>query len=288
MCSLPTIPAGCRCASRRAPCCVPPPFRLGEAAPTRGSTSCARCARPPPIRNRWRSPWRGGSSPDAGCDELRGLRTAAADQKSLAFGMAGLVPAEMMNAHRREASRLASELVQILGSIDDPTLTITLSYAAFIAKHETAEFRDILRLAQQVIDLADGDPTRGNMVFGSPLAFAIAMRGVARCCLGIGDWQADHYRAIDMVGRFGHPVDRATVAYYSYATAIIDGALLPDETALRITAEDLTIAEQYGRTAFDIARSARGFTLVHRDGPERQAGFDLLAQIRERAASGQY
>jgi adenylate cyclase len=230
----------------------------------------------------------GGSSADIGFDELRALCTAAADRRSLAFGMAGLVTAEMVNAHRREASRLATELVQLTESIDDPTLTITLSYAAFIAKHETAEMRDILRLAQRVIDLADGDPTKGNMVFGSPLAFAIAMRGVARCCLGIGGWQADHDHAIEMVDRVGHPVDRATVAYFSYATAIVDGALLPDETALRITAEALTIAEQYGHTAFDIARTARGFTLVHRDGPERQAGFDLLAQVRETSASRQY
>jgi class 3 adenylate cyclase len=230
----------------------------------------------------------GGWSADIGFDELRALCTAAADQKSLAFGMAGVVPAEVMNAHRREASRLATELVQLLESIDDPTLTITLSYTSFIAKHETAEMGEILRFAQRVIDLADGDPTIGGMVFGSPLAFAIAMRGVALCCLGIGDWHADRDHAIEMVSSVGHAVDRATVGYYLYATAIVYGALLPDETALRITAENLTVAEQYGHAAFDIARSARAFTLVHCDGPERDAGFDLLAQVRERAASGQY
>jgi adenylate cyclase len=167
-------------------------------------------------------------------------------------------------------------------------LTITLSYAAFIAKHDTAEMRDILRLAQRVIDLADGDPTKGSLVIGSPLSYAIAMRGVARCCLGIADWRADRDHAIEMVGRVGHPVDRATVAYYTCVPAIINGALLPDETAMRITAEVLNVAEQYGLTAFDIARSARGFTLVHCDGPEREAGFDLLAQVRETSASRQY
>ena len=63
---------------------------------------------------------------------------------------------------------------------------------------------------------------------------------------------------------------------------------MPDETALRATAEAFTVAEQYGHTAFNIARSARGFTLVNRDGPEREAGFELLAQVREMSASRQY
>ena len=38
-----------------------------------------------------------------------------------------------------------------------------------------------LRLAQRIIDLADGDPTSGNLIFGSPLAFATRMGGAARC-----------------------------------------------------------------------------------------------------------
>ena len=44
---------------------------------------------------------------------------------------------------------------------------------------------EALRLAQRVIDLADGDPTIGNLILGSPLAFAIALRGAARWCLGL-------------------------------------------------------------------------------------------------------
>jgi predicted ATPase len=53
----------------------------------------------------------GGSSADTGFDELRALCTAAADQRSLAFGLAGLATAELMNAHWREASRLGTELI---------------------------------------------------------------------------------------------------------------------------------------------------------------------------------
>jgi adenylate cyclase len=46
----------------------------------------------------------------------------------------------------------------------------------------------------------------------------------------------------------------------------------------------LTTAEQSGDDfALDLARTARGITLVHQGGPQREAGFELLAKIRERA-----
>ena len=65
--------------------------------------------------------------------------------------------------------------------------------------------------------------------------------------------------------------------------------LLPDATALRDTAEALAVAEQSGDDfALDIARTARGVTLVHQDGPGREAGFDLLAKVRERAVDERF
>ena len=74
------------------------------------------------------SAWRvGGSGADTGFDELRDLCTAAGDQGSLAIGMAGQVVAQFLNAHRREASRLATEHTALLESIGDPTLTVGLS-----------------------------------------------------------------------------------------------------------------------------------------------------------------
>lgn len=42
---------------------------------------------------------------------------------------------------------------------------------------------DTLRLSQTVIDLADGDPTKKYIVFGPPLAIALATRGTARWAL---------------------------------------------------------------------------------------------------------
>ena len=42
------------------------------------------------------------------------------------------------------------------------------------------------------------------------------------------------------------PITRQSVTFYNYTLTIPHGALLPDETALRDTAETLEIAEQSG------------------------------------------
>jgi adenylate cyclase len=235
------------------------------------------------------SAWRvGGSGADTGFDELRELCTAAGDRVSLAIGMTGQVMAQWMNARRREASGLATEHTALLESIGDPTLTVGLSFAALAAKHETGEMADVLRLAQRVIDVADGDPTTGNLILGSPLSLALVFRGAARCCLGIPGWKHDFAQAGAMA-RAADPISLAGVIYYTYVHAIPYGVLLPDATALRDTAELLALAEQSGDDmALDIARTARGITLVHRDGPQREAGFALLAQVRDAAVQQRF
>jgi len=229
--------------------------------------------------------WRaGGSGADTGFDELRDLCTAAGDQGSLAIGMTGQLMAHYTNARRREASHLASETVALLESIGDPTLTVGLSFAAFVAKQETGEMAEVLRLGQRVIDLADGDPTMGDLIIGSPLAAAIGLRGAARLCLGVPGWKDDFHQAVAMARAADPTTTLAGVMWCTYVIAIPNGALLPDATTLRDTAELLVMAEQSGDDIpLDCARTARGVTLVHQGGPEREAGFDLLAQAREAA-----
>jgi adenylate cyclase len=235
------------------------------------------------------SAWRvGGSGADTGFDELRDLCTAAGDQRSLAIGMTGQVLAEWANAHRGEAARLATEHAALLESIGDPTVTVGLSVAAFTAKYETGEMVEGLRLAQRVIELADGDPTIGNLIFGSPLAFAIAWRGAARWCLGIPGWKDDFAQAVAMA-RAADPISLAAVIYYTYTFPIHGGALLPDATALRETADVLQLTERSGDDiALLLARSARGITLVHQHGPERERGWELLAQVRDAAVEQRF
>src|ERR1700758_1318001 len=117
-------------------------------------------------------------------EELRQLCTAAGDKASLAIGMAALVIDHTYQDRVREASQLASEAIAFIESIGDPTLTVGLSWTAIYAKIESAEFSDVLRWSQTVIDLAHGDASKGNLFFGSPLALAFTSRGLARYCLG--------------------------------------------------------------------------------------------------------
>ncbi len=56
----------------------------------------------------------------------------------------------------------------------------------------------MLRWSQRVIDLADGDPAKGNFIFGSPLALALASRAVGRYCMGRPGWRDDMRRGIAM------------------------------------------------------------------------------------------
>jgi adenylate cyclase len=145
-----------------------------------------------------------------------------------------------------------------------------------------------LRLAQRVIELADGDPAIGNLIFGSPLAFAIACRGAARRCLGIPGWKDDFAQAVAMA-RAVDPVSLAAVIYYTYTFPIPGGALLPDATAMRETTDALQLTERSGDDiALLLARSARGITLVHQHGPERERGWELLAQVREAAVQQRF
>ncbi len=120
-----------------------------------------------------------GSGAETGFDELRELCTAAGDKRSLAIGMAGEVMKHYFVADRREASRLATEHIQLLESIGDPTLLVALLATSMAAKYETGELAEVLRLAQRVIDLSEGDATKGNLMLESPLAFAIALRSAS-------------------------------------------------------------------------------------------------------------
>jgi adenylate cyclase len=226
--------------------------------------------------------WRVSASvADTGFDELRDLAAAAGDTVSLAIGMTGLLMTQALHDRPRESSRLASEYTGLLDSIGDPTLMLGLSFAAITAKYFAGEMTETLRLAQRAIDLAEGDPTKGNLIVGSPLAFAIDGRAGARWALGLAGWRDDFDQAIAVAGAVDPMLQVILIADY-YTLALLNGSLLPDATALRDTAEALAIAERFGDDpALFMALEARGIVLVHQDGPQREHGFDLLAQVRE-------
>jgi hypothetical protein len=233
--------------------------------------------------------WRaGGTVADTGFDELRDLCTAADDKVSLAIGMAGFIMALTLHNRFREAAQVASELSELLESIGDPTLSVALLFAAIYAKCEAGEMIEALRLADRLIELADGDPTKGNLVIGSPLSTAIAMRGHVKMCLGMKEWHDDAASSIEMAA----PLDSTSYVFallWKYVASIPFGALPPDATAMRETAEALQIAEcSSDDFILGMGRLSRGQALISRDGPQREAGLDLFTQARDMAVAERF
>ena len=215
-------------------------------------------------------------------EELRELCAAAGDKASLAIGMAGLVMDHAYRDRVREASQLASEAWALIESIGDPTLTVGLFLPVVFAKLEAAEWREVLRWSQAAIDLADGDPAKGNFLFGSPLAGAFAMRGMARYCLGRPGWRDDLRDGLAMA-RTADPLSYATVVAYVYLVGIPCGVLGPDDSAVRESEDALRIADRSGDDlALAFARLTLGVALVHRPtAAERGRGQQLLAEVGE-------
>ena len=115
-----------------------------------------------------------GSIADTGFDELRELCSAAGDTMSLAIGMAGLMTTLAFHNRYRESARVASDCSRLLESIADPASTMAILGTAGMAMWNAGQAAEGLRLAQRVIDLADGDPTKGGLgPLRSPLALAI-------------------------------------------------------------------------------------------------------------------
>jgi len=210
-------------------------------------------------------------------EELRQLCTAAGDKASLAVAMTGLVAGHVFQDRLREASQLASEAIALIESVGDPNLTVGLSSLAIYAKIESAEWSDVLRWSQRVIDLADGDPSKGNLLFGSPLALALMSRAIARYCLGRPGWRDDLRRGLAMA-RSAEPLTYSMVVAYAYFAGIPYGVLRPDDRAMREIEEALRIAERSGDDlALAFTRATLGLALVHRHtAAERDRGQRLL------------
>jgi class 3 adenylate cyclase len=232
--------------------------------------------------------WRvGGSLADVGFDELRELATAAGDKRSLAIGMTGLVQMNNLHGEFSEASRLASEHVELLESIGDPELIVGLLTVPIVAKWDAGEMAEAMRLSQLAINLSGGDPTMGNLIIGSPLAFMLALRASTRCCLGVPGWRQDFDRSVE-IARDIDPFTYNTVVMIKYVT-IFNWALLPDDAVLHETAEALETAKQLGDN-FQLANAefTHGLALIRSDGADRDYGFELLEHVRQTVLNHRY
>ncbi|WNG95354.1 AAA family ATPase [Mycobacterium sp. ITM-2016-00318] len=228
----------------------------------------------------------GGSGAEIGYDELRELCAAAGDKRSLAIAMTGLVAQHYMS-HSAEIDEVATEHIRLVESIDDPTLTVSLLTADLAAKLQTGEIDEVLRLAERVIELADGDPTKGNLIIGSPLALALVFRGSARWALGVQGAKDD----LDEAVRLAREVDATTLAmvvFFVYATTI-PWVLPADDIARELTAEALTRAARSGdNLALVLAQCTRAVVLAHQDAPDFEAAVALFDQVREDILSDRF
>ena len=196
--------------------------------------------------------------------------------------MVGLVADRALQGRVREASQLAAETMALIESVGDPTLTVGLTWLPIYAKIHNGQWCDVLQWSQRVIDLADGDPSKGNFIFGSPLAVAFTTRAMARYALGHPGWRDDQRQAL-AIARGADAQSYARAVTYVYGTGIPNGVLKPDDSTVREIEDALRIAE---RSADDLALSnawlTLGLALVHRPtAAERDRGQRLLAEVSD-------
>jgi class 3 adenylate cyclase len=213
-------------------------------------------------------------------DELRQLCAAVGDKASLAIAMAGLAVDNLYRARMRDASQQASEAWTLVDSTGDPTLAVGLSTLVIYAAGQSGEWSDVLRWSERVIELADGDPSIGNFMIGSPLALTFATRAVARYHLGRPEWRDDLRRGL-ATARSADPLSYAGVVAWVYLVGIPNGVLHPDDFAIGDIEDALRIAE---RSSDDLAvaftQVTLGVALVHRHTfADRQRGQKLLAEV---------
>jgi class 3 adenylate cyclase len=230
--------------------------------------------------------WRAHANAVDRIQELRELCAAVGDNASLAIAMAGLVMDHAYQARLAEASQLASEAMAVIESLGDPTLTVALSIAPIYAKCECAEWSDALRWSQRVIDLADGDPSKGNTFMGSPLAVALMLRAQSRYCLGRAGWRDDLQDGLTMA-RNADPMSYASAAGVGYGTAVPVGVLAVDYRMMKEIEDVLKAAESSSDDiALMLSRIALGLALVHRQtDADRDRGQQVLAEVSDMLVS---
>ncbi len=225
--------------------------------------------------------WRLGIGLDeTGFDELRQLCTSVGDDLSLARGTAGMIMTLLFHNKFREAAAVASECTRLIETLFDPLLVLDVISAASNAKYQAGEVVEGLRLAQLAIDASGGDPTRPSAIVRVPVALALAFRGLNRLCLGLFGFRDDLDEAVSMARAAEDTLNYASSLFWKYSVPVLNGAVLPDETAVQETAEVLERAKRSGDDyAADRARIIRGLILV-RQPDQRAAGLTLLNSFR--------
>jgi class 3 adenylate cyclase len=215
-------------------------------------------------------------------EELRELCTLAGDKASLAMGIAGPMTVHMQLGDMHEASRLASEQMALLDSIGDPSLTAVAGFGGIGVKAQTGDREAVRRWAQATIEWAKGDPAKGNIVVGSPLAVALVLRAMTRWSRGDSGWREDLDNAMSMAER-AEALTLAVIISWGYGIGTWDGVIELDDNAVAKIERTLSVTEAAGDDyAVTMVRYVLGTALqVRSDAAARDRGLELLAGVRD-------
>lgn len=211
------------------------------------------------------------------------LCVQSGDSVSRAIGIAGPLGSHVMHGRVREASRLVSEQMAVVESSGDPTPMLGLSFIVFANWFDAGQFDEILRWADVVIEAADGDPTKGaGFGVGSPLAMALAWRGVARWWLNLSGWQEDLRDAVAMVGESNAP-STVGVLSWGYGLGVYYGVFRAEDSIVCAMEQAMKNAEGRGDGfIYAVSKYALGAVLLHRDVPaDRDRGLELVTIARD-------
>ena len=220
--------------------------------------------------------------------ELQGLCEEAGDKASLAIGMFGLLADTLDQGRVGDASQLASQHLNLLESVGDAALAVGLSFVGILVKALSAEMVDVLRWSQLTIDLAEGDPAKGNLVVDSPLALAVGARGAARYWLGLPGWREDlddAFARARTADALSLQRSLSTKSTWQYPV----GRFVPMTARYTKPARHCRPVEQSGDDfALAAAHQSMGFALIHHDTADSDRGVALLEQVRDQILKGRY
>lgn len=223
-------------------------------------------------------------------EELRELCELSGDKISLTIGMMGPMAWHAQRGEVRQAQQLASESLALLEAIGDPSLSAQAAFGAIAIKVLAGEMHTALRWAQATIEWADGDPARGNLIVGSPLAVALGMRGLTRSWFGLTGWREDFDDGVAFAERSGEPFTLAMLLSWKYGMGIWHGVLAADDRAVQTIESALQTVEAAGDNyaVVMVKNLLSGALLFRRAAGDRDRGLQLLAQTRDIAIRQQY
>lgn len=229
------------------------------------------------------SGWRVARECGARFEELRQLCDMTGDKASLAIGMMGPMSDCHFRGETLESSRMATEQMALLESIGDPGLAAQAAFGAIGIKIQNGELADGLRWAENTIEWAAGDLTKGSLVVGSPLAIATALRGLAGWWFGLRGWRDDVDVAFELAEQSNEPLTIALTTSWNLGLGVAFGAVSCDGSAMAKAEATLRVAEafSYGY-AGEIARYVLGGQLLYQDTEDDwDRGLQMVTQVRD-------